>query len=100
MKSLFSKIKSGLKSGLALGVGLITTGLGFIGFGVSILAMSVGLVAAFAYALALAVVFLLCLLIYALVPALRFNMSTEETVQGDWRPEKIQEPRQVTTPHH
>ena len=93
--SFVSKIKTafgaGLKSGIALGVGLITTGLGFIGFGISVFALSLGLVAVFAYALAIAVVFALCLLIFALVPSLRFDMSTEETIQGDWVPEKPQE---------
>lgn len=87
------RFKTALKSGIALGIGMITTGLGFIGFGISVFALSLGLVAVFAYALAIAVVFALCLLIFALVPSLRFNMSTEETIQGDWVPEEPQEVR-------
>ena len=95
MKTLISKIRTWLKSGLALGYGLITTGLGFIGFGVSVLAMSLGLVAVFAYALAIAVFFVLCLLVFTLVPSLRFNMVSEETIQGDWSPEKRTETPQA-----
>lgn len=93
--SFLSKIKTGLrtglKSGIALGVGMITAGLGFIGFGISVFAMSLGLIAVFAYALAIAAVFALCLLVFALVPSLRFSMSTDETIQGDWVPEEPQE---------